>query len=142
MTGAVAVDEYRGAPSYWFWLSCIFLSFFLNPSIQGGYIGVTVFFVLSGYLVTSNTLPQCGNGGTIDVKEFFRRRALRIVPALLVMLAVVVLAACWTMSRAELQPVLQSATAAAAAGANFWMLGLSSEYFSDESRTTMLLHTW
>lgn len=56
---------------------------------QGGYLGVDVFFVLSGYLITSILYVEFETLGTIDLLGFYRRRVLRLFPALLVMCAVV-----------------------------------------------------
>ncbi|GAB3895595.1 acyltransferase family protein [Spirosoma agri] len=51
---------------------------------EGGWIGVDIFFVLSGYLITSLLQNEFAQTGTIDLKKFYARRALRLVPALLI----------------------------------------------------------
>jgi peptidoglycan/LPS O-acetylase OafA/YrhL len=51
----------------------------------GGYIGVDVFFVLSGFLITSLLLQEWGNSGTVSLKKFYMRRALRLLPALVLL---------------------------------------------------------
>ena len=56
--------------------------------IPGGFIGVDIFFVLSGFLITSLLLEEWGRRRVISMKNFYRRRALRLFPALWVMLAV------------------------------------------------------
>ncbi len=61
------------------------------PWALGGYIGVDVFFVLSGYLITSLLLAQLDRTGTVDMPAFWRRRLWRLTPALFAMLAVYVL---------------------------------------------------
>jgi peptidoglycan/LPS O-acetylase OafA/YrhL len=55
----------------------------------GGLLGVTMFFVLSGYLITDILLKQLGQNKTLDLKIFFYRRARRLLPAMFLMLAVV-----------------------------------------------------
>jgi peptidoglycan/LPS O-acetylase OafA/YrhL len=59
------------------------------PSLRGGWIGVEVFFVVSGFLITTLLLEERGRTGRIDVRRFWGRRARRLLPALGVMLAAV-----------------------------------------------------
>jgi peptidoglycan/LPS O-acetylase OafA/YrhL len=56
--------------------------------IPGGLLGVDLFFVLSGFLITSRLLAERARTGTISLREFYRRRALRLLPALILMLSV------------------------------------------------------
>ena len=58
---------------------------------RGGFLGVTTFFVLSGFLITSLLLVEHRRGGRIDLRHFWARRARRLVPAVLVTLALVLL---------------------------------------------------
>ena len=58
------------------------------PIAWGGYLGVDMFFVLSGFLITTLLLEEIRDTGTISLKNFYVRRALRLYPALLMMLAV------------------------------------------------------
>lgn len=57
------------------------------PGLRGGFLGVDVFFVLSGFLITGLLLAEIERTGRLDLASFFARRAVRLVPALLVMLA-------------------------------------------------------
>src|SRR3546814_17718139 len=59
------------------------------PFARGGFVGVDVFFVLSGYLITSLLAAEYRSGG-IEVGRFYARRALRLYPTLLLMVAVYV----------------------------------------------------
>jgi peptidoglycan/LPS O-acetylase OafA/YrhL len=63
------------------------------PIALGGYIGVDIFFVLSGYLITSLLLSELAAKGRLDLPRFYLRRFLRLTPALFAMLAVYVLVA-------------------------------------------------
>src|SRR3954453_521906 len=63
------------------------------PGMSGGFLGVDVFFVLSGYLITSLLVREAQQTGRIGLGAFWGRRARRLLPALLVMLTVVMLAA-------------------------------------------------
>lgn len=57
------------------------------PGFAGGFLGVDVFFVLSGYLITTLLSKEIESSGTIDIYRFYRNRLLRLYPALLAMLA-------------------------------------------------------
>jgi peptidoglycan/LPS O-acetylase OafA/YrhL len=61
------------------------------PGLEGGFLGVDVFFVLSGYLITSLLLTELEDSGRLDIPKFWWRRVVRLVPALLLMLAGVAL---------------------------------------------------
>ena len=61
--------------------------------IRGGFLGVDVFFVLSGFLITSLLLEEFDRSGGISFKRFYLGRARRLLPALILLLAVVAIAA-------------------------------------------------
>ncbi|MDX1885123.1 acyltransferase family protein [Mycolicibacterium sp. 120270] len=111
------------------------------PGVPGGFIGVDVFFVLSGFLITSLLLDELGRTGGLDLSGFWVRRARRLLPALIVMvLAVVVLR--------ELFP--SDAVAAVrddAVGAFFWVANWvfifrETDYFTQGDPPSPLQHTW
>jgi len=58
------------------------------PYARGGFIGVDIFFVLSGFLITSLLLKEFDQDGNVNFKDFYMRRILRLIPALIVLLAV------------------------------------------------------
>ena len=62
------------------------------PGVTGGFIGVDVFFVLSGFLITSLLLDEIGRTGELDLGAFWIRRARRLLPALLLMVLAVIAA--------------------------------------------------
>ena len=65
----------------------------------GGFLGVDVFFVLSGFLITSLLLVERADTGRISIRQFYIRRARRLLPALYAMMAVVAVAAAYLFTR-------------------------------------------
>jgi peptidoglycan/LPS O-acetylase OafA/YrhL len=110
------------------------------PHLTGGYIGVDIFFVISGYLISSNILPQV-RSGSFSLADFYVRRIRRIFPALIVMLAVTVPLAWRFLFPTEMVEFARSLLAAVFACSNtlLWSWG---GYFSSENELKPLLHTW
>lgn len=110
------------------------------PGFSGGYIGVDIFFVISGYLIT-NLIFQDIVESRFRIFDFYERRARRILPTLvLVMLASAPFAYFW-MPPGELKDFGQSVAAASFFASNilFW---IESGYFDSVAELKPLLHTW
>jgi peptidoglycan/LPS O-acetylase OafA/YrhL len=107
-------------------------------SIEGGYVGVDVFFVISGYLITSVIL---GKGEQFSILDFYKMRARRILPALFLVVLVTMLVAAFVMLPVDFKRLSQSAVAVALFSSNilFW---IQSGYFDTASHLKPLLHTW
>lgn len=108
--------------------------------LAGGYAGVDVFFVLSGYLITAILLREI-EGGTHSILRFYERRARRILPALAVMLAATSLAAWAVMIPPQLEEYSESLLAVLLFVSNL-LFGANSGYFSPALEEAPLLHTW
>lgn len=107
---------------------------------SGGFIGVDVFFVLSGYLITSLMLKDM-SAGRFSLLHFYERRARRILPALIVV-ALVCLPFAWVlMVPAQFVDFSQSLVAVATFSSNILFL-LESGYFEGSAELKPLLHTW
>src|SRR5437868_1431161 len=76
-----ALDGFRGIAI----LLVLAVNSFL-PIFRGGFIGVDIFFVLSGFLITRLLIEEWTGAGSVDLKRFYARRALRLLPALGVLL--------------------------------------------------------
>jgi peptidoglycan/LPS O-acetylase OafA/YrhL len=66
------------------------MAFHTSPAAHGGFLGVDIFFVISGYLITSLLLREYSRTGGVDLRTFYLRRTLRLAPALLFMLLLTV----------------------------------------------------
>ncbi len=107
---------------------------------SGGYVGVDIFFVISGYLITSIIITELEQG-KFSILRFYERRARRILPALFfVMLACIPFASLW-MLPAQFRDFSQSIVAVTVFVSNilFWQ---ESGYFAATSDEKPLLHTW
>ena len=109
-------------------------------SFSGGYVGVDIFFVISGYLITKIIVPEW-QAGMFTLTRFYERRARRILPALYVMMAACLPFAWLWLSPADMQSFSQSivATSAFLSNALFWW---QSGYFEPAAELKPLLHTW
>lgn len=108
--------------------------------LPGGYIGVDVFFVISGYLI-SQLLLQRMQQGTYGLLDFYARRVRRIFPALLVVLLTVSVAALWLLDREQAQAVGLHVAGGAGFVANL-QAAAESGYFDDAAVRKPLLHLW
>jgi peptidoglycan/LPS O-acetylase OafA/YrhL/lysophospholipase L1-like esterase len=108
---------------------------------QGGLLGVGVFFTLSGYLITDLLLGQQEVSGRLHLADFWLRRARRLLPALLVMLAVVV---AWVtlLDRSQLAAVRGTVAAAAVYVSNWWLIAQHSSYFAQFGPPSPVGHLW
>jgi peptidoglycan/LPS O-acetylase OafA/YrhL len=109
-------------------------------SFSGGYVGVDVFFVISGFLITS-ILAREIDGGRYSILEFYRRRVLRIFPALAAVELATLAAAYFILTPSEYVDLAKSAAAVSVFSSNiyFWK---SVSYFQSASAFQPLLHTW
>ncbi len=106
----------------------------------GGYAGVDVFFVISGFLITSLISAEM-RSGEFSILRFYERRARRILPALFVVLAASTVAACAILFPRDLSAFGESLASTAVFGSNidFWS---RSGYFDAGATLKPLLHTW
>jgi peptidoglycan/LPS O-acetylase OafA/YrhL len=109
--------------------------------IRGGYLGVDVFFVISGFLITSIVLHDLASG-RFTFREFWARRIRRIFPPLIVMIGCTLLAA-WALTPTfDHAAVGKQAVAALLSVANLYFWRTSGDYWGLQSEQLSLLHTW
>jgi peptidoglycan/LPS O-acetylase OafA/YrhL len=109
--------------------------------INGGYLGVDVFFVISGYLISSILLKE-NQGGTFTYKNFWLRRIRRILPALLVMTIVVLLASYFIVFNGLLSSYAADGAASIFSYANIEILLKFGDYWGQAAEKSPFLHTW
>ncbi|WP_395675289.1 acyltransferase family protein [Inquilinus sp.] len=108
--------------------------------LGGGFIGVDVFFVISGYLITSILADEIGRGD-VSILGFYERRARRIFPALFVMLLVSIVVSAAILLPFDLRAFSRSVIATVSFTSNI-LFHLESGYFAAPSELKPLLHTW
>jgi peptidoglycan/LPS O-acetylase OafA/YrhL/lysophospholipase L1-like esterase len=109
--------------------------------IPGGFLGVEVFFVISGYLITALLLAEHRQRGRVDLKAFWLRRARRLLPALYLLL-VVTLAFAVVFLPEEVARLRNDAAAAFAYVTNWYLVVNNESYFETVGRPSLLLHLW
>lgn len=116
------------------------LCFHLGLGCTGGYVGVDVFFVISGFLITSLILKDL-DSGTFSLTRFWERRIRRIFPAVAVTVAAVLVTGYLLLTPGDLFDLAKSSVAQALLTANvyFWR---NSGYFAERAELKPLLHTW
>jgi peptidoglycan/LPS O-acetylase OafA/YrhL len=107
----------------------------------GGYLGVEVFFVVSGYLITSLLLAERRETGTISLRRFWMRRARRLLPALWCLLAVLV-AYTLLFLPDSIEKLKGDVVAALTYTSNWWQIVVHRSYFQDVGRPDLLKHLW
>jgi peptidoglycan/LPS O-acetylase OafA/YrhL len=112
--------------------------------VRGGFTGVDIFFVISGYLITGLLLLDIKQYRRIRILHFYARRVRRILPMLLLVVLTTELASILLLSPAlrETQRISHEAIATLLASANFFFLRAGENYFSVRSDFEPLLHTW
>jgi peptidoglycan/LPS O-acetylase OafA/YrhL/lysophospholipase L1-like esterase len=110
--------------------------------IPGGFIGVDVFFVLSGYLITSLLLAEHARRGRIDLRAFWFRRARRLLPALLVMVAVVAVWIYLTASPYEMETRRADLLWTVFYASNWHFIASGQDYFAQFMSASPVRHTW
>ncbi|HWE52161.1 MAG TPA: acyltransferase family protein [Bryobacteraceae bacterium] len=109
---------------------------------RGGYIGVDIFFVLSGYLITGLLVNEMSGTGRIDFLKFYARRARRLLPASAVMLITTIAVVQIILPPYEQHRIADSAVATAGYFSNLYFLRQGSDYFAIPFGSNPLLHTW
>lgn len=110
------------------------------PGFSGGYVGVDIFFVISGFLITGIIAREV-DAKRFSILRFYERRFRRIVPALSVTVLAVLAASAWLYFPGDFEGVPRSALAASVFASNLWFFS-DTGYFAGGADVKPLLHTW
>ena len=109
--------------------------------LPGGFLGVDLFFVISGYVITRLILESIQHSGGLDLREFYLARVRRLFPALLTMIATTLLAI--ALFAPDAAKRFLADIPFVLTGTNNWRLvGLHQDYFQSMGRPPLLQHTW
>ncbi|GIF18583.1 peptidoglycan/LPS O-acetylase OafA/YrhL [Actinoplanes tereljensis] len=112
------------------------------PFLSGGYVGVDVFFVISGFLITSLLLREAEQTGRISVPRFYARRAMRLLPAAAVVLITTLVAARLFLPLTRLGEFCKDALAAAGYVANLRFAEAGTDYLRADQSPSPFQHFW
>lgn len=111
--------------------------------LSGGFTGVDVFFVISGYVITEMLIREWRQTGSVRLGQFYIRRFKRLIPALALLVSVTVLASLVLLPPlGEENRVLLTAIGAMTVSANIVIEFLAGDYFAVDAQSNPLLHTW
>ena len=119
----------------------VLLSHLDIAAVSGGFVGVDIFFVISGYLITRIIARELA-GGEYSVLRFYERRARRILPALFAVLVATFAVAVVALGPPQFVSLARSAVATVGFVSNVWFWQSSSSYFGADVKLEPLLHTW
>lgn len=121
-------------------VSGVILFHFGADWLPGGFLGVDIFFVISGYLISSSIFRDVEEE-RFSLTSFYERRARRILPAFMAVTAITTIVAAWIMLPASLAGFAKSAVASALFSSNVFFY-LTSDYFAPSAIELPLLHYW
>lgn len=110
--------------------------------VRGGFIGVDVFFVLSGYLITGLIFNEIERTGELYFAGFYARRVRRLLPAAALVLACTLIAGTIVYSPLELVIYVETAVATALYASNLLFLHWTANYFAPQTAGNPFLHAW
>ncbi|CCV15116.1 acyltransferase family protein [Mesorhizobium sp. STM 4661] len=110
--------------------------------LPGGFTGVDIFFVISGYLITGQLLREIDDTGRLDLWRFYARRARRLLPASLFVILATLVAGYFILAPEEQSLYSKGAMFASAYAINFWLIRWSFDYFAPDAANNPFIHFW
>ena len=112
------------------------------PYIEGGFVGVDIFFVLSGYLITGILIKEFDSTNSINFARFYARRLKRLLPSLIFMIVAVLFVSAFILSPYEVISKSKSVVYASTWTSNLYFTFSEVGYFSEIELRDIFLHTW
>ncbi|MFD0558294.1 peptidoglycan/LPS O-acetylase OafA/YrhL [Stackebrandtia endophytica] len=112
------------------------------PFLSGGYIGVDVFFVISGFLITLLLLTELRNTGTISIRRFYARRMVRLLPAAAAVLVTTLVAAWWWLPGTRYGSILIDAISSVFYLVNYRLAFQGTDYLAADEPPSPFQHLW
>lgn len=111
-------------------------------AISGGYIGVDVFFVISGYLITGSLARSALRDGSVDLRDFYNRRIRRLLPTATLVLIATGLGTIIFLPEARWAETVGHIVASAFYVENWWLAEQSIDYLASENAPSPVQHFW
>ncbi len=119
------------------------VAFHARLPVPGGFVGVDVFFVISGFVITAMLMREWASTGRVRFRHFYFRRFLRLTPALALTVTLVALSSILLQNPfGAQQATARTGLGAMLLSANFAIAHAAGDYFADSSTTNPLLNTW
>ncbi len=112
------------------------------PYFDSGFVGVDVFFVLSGFLITGILSKEADDRGTVRLGRFYTRRLRRLLPASSLTVLVTMLASFFLVSALSWRQIAETSAAAALYASNLFFAQEANDYFAADAESNPLLHFW
>ncbi|MTE23283.1 acyltransferase family protein [Microbacterium sp. ZXX196] len=109
---------------------------------SGGFVGVDIFFVISGFLITSLLLREYQRSGTISFRQFYKRRIKRIIPAAMLVILATIIGAYFTFSVSRFDQTVWDGIWASLFVANWHFVSQGTDYFNVDGAISPLQHYW
>ena len=109
--------------------------------IPGGFLGVDLFFVISGYVITRLILDSIAQNGGLDLRKFYKARLRRLLPPLVFMILITLIYAS-IRAPETVRRLVTDAPFALTGGMNWWLVARHTDYFDSIARPPLLQHTW
>ena len=109
--------------------------------LPGGFLGVDLFFVISGYVITRVILDSIQSANGLDLREFYYGRVRRLYPGLLLLIMVTTVLAA-TIAPDAIRRIVQDVPYVLTGTNNWHLVAIHQDYFQTVGRAPMLQHTW
>jgi peptidoglycan/LPS O-acetylase OafA/YrhL len=112
------------------------------PGVGGGFVGVDVFFVISGFLITGLLWREVSSAGTVRLRRFYGARARRLLPASATVGVVTLIASAILLSPLQARAVFGDGIASALYVSNYWFAMRGTDYFFNDMPLSPFVHYW